>query len=313
MHRAGAGGGTLPVLPVIRSGPTTRLPLSSTPPVFPVTRTGPTILLGAQGPVSASPPTSTRPVVPLIVSGPVIVAPQIRTTPAPLAPTGPVIRPPSTSSEPPAATNTGPVTLPPAPMQTASPGATFDGQVCDPVMQGRVTMTWNDLDPAGLPARSATLQVTVVGPIANCDPDAGAQTGVPGPLPPVSAAVTAYVAGPPVDDVAFATTVAAGTLSVGGVRSILTVSVAGDDSPPWSSLAEYVTVVTPSAETGKDAVAPAVTWPNAPAPVAECSSESAQFVRYSDAVRPTVAVSRCQPAAFAGGVTVVAIVGVGSS
>ena len=96
-----SGGGRLPVLPVIVSGPTTRLPLNSIPPVFPISLTGPVNVLASHGPVAASPPMSTRPVVPVIVSEPVIVAPQMRTALAPVAVSGPVIRPPSISSDPP--------------------------------------------------------------------------------------------------------------------------------------------------------------------------------------------------------------------
>ena len=44
-----SGGGNVPVLPVILTGPITRLPLNSTPPVFPVRVTGPVIVLGWQG------------------------------------------------------------------------------------------------------------------------------------------------------------------------------------------------------------------------------------------------------------------------
>src|SRR6187551_1140978 len=69
------------VFPVMRSEPTTRLPLTSTPPVLAVTRTGPMIVLGSQAP----PPMSTGPVVAVIVSGPVIVAPQMRIAAAPVA------------------------------------------------------------------------------------------------------------------------------------------------------------------------------------------------------------------------------------
>ena len=41
VHGPGVGRRQRPVLPVMRSGPTTRLPLNSTPPVFPVITTGP--------------------------------------------------------------------------------------------------------------------------------------------------------------------------------------------------------------------------------------------------------------------------------
>src|SRR5438874_7024086 len=86
-----SGAGRVPVLPLIVNGPTTVLPLNSTPPRLAVIRTGPVIVLGSHGPVAVSPPTRTRPMVPLIVSGPVIVAPQIRTAAAPFAFNGPLI------------------------------------------------------------------------------------------------------------------------------------------------------------------------------------------------------------------------------
>ena len=213
---------------------------------------------------------------------------------------------------PPAATVTGPVCVPPGPTQAESPAATARAPACPPVRQGRVTTTANDFGTAPFPATSEALQVTTVRPIGKDDPEAGAQTGAPTPLP-VSVADAVYVTTPPPPLVAFPTTVAAGTFRTGGVRSIFTASVWVPDEPPWSSLAEYVSVVMPSAVTGIDAVAPAVVSANAPAPVATYSSDSAQFVRLSEAVRPTVTLSLFQPAAFAGGETDAATAGFGSA
>ena len=75
-----SGGGSVPVVPEIVSGPLTTLSLNSTPPWLSVSPTGAEIVLPAQGPVAASPPTSTRLVLPVTDSGPDTVLPQIRTT-----------------------------------------------------------------------------------------------------------------------------------------------------------------------------------------------------------------------------------------
>src|SRR5262249_44621703 len=74
-----SGGGSVPVVPEIVSGPYTTLVLNSTPAVLFVREPGPMIVLPAHGPVAASPPTSTSPVLSETVSGPATVLPQTRT------------------------------------------------------------------------------------------------------------------------------------------------------------------------------------------------------------------------------------------
>src|SRR5262245_39550662 len=85
-----SGGGSEPVVPVIVTGPVTRLALNSTPALLFVSVTEPVIVFPAHGPVAASPPIRTRPVLSRIATGPVSVDPQTATTPAPEALTGPV-------------------------------------------------------------------------------------------------------------------------------------------------------------------------------------------------------------------------------
>src|SRR5262249_36849534 len=99
-----SGGGSVPVVPEILSGPPTWLPLNSTPPWLLVRSTGPEKVLPAHGPVAASPPTSTTPVLPETVSGPASVTPQSRTTVAPVARIGPETIAPARSIAPPGLT-----------------------------------------------------------------------------------------------------------------------------------------------------------------------------------------------------------------
>ena len=113
------------------------------------------------------------------------IAPQIRTTDAPVALIGPVTVPPTMTSVPPAEHRcSGPVCEPPAPTQALSPALTPSGPAWPLVEHGRVTTTSNDFGAAALPATSDTLQLTVVRPIGNTEPEARAQTGAPTPLPP---------------------------------------------------------------------------------------------------------------------------------
>ena len=65
-----SGGGSVPVVPEMVSGPLIWLLLNSTPPRLFVRLTGPEIVLPAHGPVAASPPTRTSPVLPETDSGP---------------------------------------------------------------------------------------------------------------------------------------------------------------------------------------------------------------------------------------------------
>src|SRR5262245_1311967 len=135
-----SGGGSVPVVPEIVSGPLTRLPLNSTPPRLFVRSTGPDVL-PAHGPVAASPPISTRPVLPETVSGPESELPQMRTTVAPDARTGPETVAPARSIAPPRSTVIGPVSRAPGTVQNASPAATVSGPWCVPVRHGAVVVT----------------------------------------------------------------------------------------------------------------------------------------------------------------------------
>src|SRR5258706_8908849 len=102
-----SGGGTVPVVPVMVSGPFTVLWSNSTPPLLEVRLTGPVIVLPAQAGPSSSLMT-TSPLVPETASGPVMLAPQARTAVAPETDSGPASWAPSMSSAPPAWTVTAP-------------------------------------------------------------------------------------------------------------------------------------------------------------------------------------------------------------
>src|SRR5262245_30818505 len=136
-----SGGGSVPVVPEIVSGPPTTLSLTSTPPWLSVSPTGAEIVLPAQGPVAASPPTSTRLVLPVTDSGPDTVLPQILTTVAPVARTGPDTIAPARSIAPPGFTVIGPFSCAPGSVQNAWPAAIVSGPLCVPVRHGLVEVT----------------------------------------------------------------------------------------------------------------------------------------------------------------------------
>lgn len=115
---------------------------------------------------------------------------------------------------------------------------------------GGGTVTVNDA-PAPLPARSAALQLTVVVPIGNVDPDAGAQTATSAPSTG-SVAVTGKLTFAPLGPVA-AAVMSAGTTITGGDDSATVTTNDAVAVFPIESVAAQFTVVVAIANVDPDA------------------------------------------------------------
>ena len=103
-------------------------------------------------------------------------------------------------------------------------------------MHQRPTVTVKLAD-ALLPAASAAVQLTVVAPVGNVPPDAGAHATASGPSTRSVAVGSVYVTAAPADDVAAAVMAAGTLLIVGAIVSVQAVAPAADVVPAGQSCA----------------------------------------------------------------------------
>jgi hypothetical protein len=134
------------------------------------------------------------------------------------------------------------------------------------VVSTPVTVTWNDALPV-LPCASVAVQVTVVVPSGNVEPDAGVHVGMIGPSTASLADAVNVSAFPPLELVS---TMSAGTVTTGAVVSTTLTWKLALLELPAASLAVHVTAVVPSGNVDPDAcVQPEAVTPTASVNVTE--------------------------------------------